>query len=633
MFCPNCGKTVPDSAKFCGSCGKALIDAGSFNIGAQQPEQPAQPVQPVEPVQPVQPIEPDQPEQPVQRSFFPQQETRSTFGGPEQDTVRQAFDSGFEEQPGQSQYGGYGYPPTEPVQPAQPEPPKKKKGLLIGGIIAAVIIIAAVAIALNFKAVSNAVMRTFASPESYYRHVEKQSLGDTIDSAMDIYDNTIYDNLAADKRTVTANATITVSEPARELIASLSNMDMAWLEQIDINEVVTMADGKMGINMDAALNGVAIATAEIVTEDEDIYFRVPEIRDDYAKLDQQDTAYYGVSSSYQDILSTLVQHSSEILPESNKLSKILNRYVDIYTENVDEVEKGSDTLEAGSVSQKYTTLTVNLKGDDLAEIIKAVCETAMEDDDLKEIITSAAKAAEEDPDNAWDGFVRQLENTKDNADSIGDRTEIEMTVYVDGKGDIRGRTIVIDDYTKLEYAAPEKGSEYGILLAMSEDGTEQYAFEGDGKGKEGSFVLKVQGLHILDITAEDFNKDDLKKGYLNGSFDVSLSSFVSGQLGSMANIPALRGLDLRDAHLTLDSKASKDKSSFTLRLMLGDDEYLAISGDSKASNGGKVEVPEDGMSAQDWVQKINATNLDTILDHLEDAGVPDNLLRMLFHGN
>ena len=47
MFCPNCGKNVPDGAKFCGSCGQPMIDTGKLDTGIQQPQKPAQPAQPV----------------------------------------------------------------------------------------------------------------------------------------------------------------------------------------------------------------------------------------------------------------------------------------------------------------------------------------------------------------------------------------------------------------------------------------------------------------------------------------------------------------------------------------------------------------------------------------------------------
>ena len=616
MFCPNCGKNVPDGAKFCGSCGQPMIDTGKLDTGIQQPQKPAQPAQP------------------VRQSFFPQ-DTAGSEGNavPETDTVRETIDRSVEQQHSQY-YDGTGY--TVPQQPPMQEPPKphkKKKGLLIGGIIAAVVIIAALVVALNFKFVSNAVMRSFASPESYYRHVEKQSTGDVIDSGTEIYDNTLMDNLATDSRTVTSNTTITVGEPVRELVESLTGQDMEWLQSVNINETVALEDGRLGINLDASLNGVAIAAAEIIADEGDIFFRVPEIREDYARIDQRTMGMSGVNIGTTSAMMTLLQDSSDVLPESNQLRKVFNRYVAVIADNIEDVEKGSDTLEAGSVSRKYTTLTVHLEDDDLARIIEALCDTAIEDEELETIICSAAETAGGDPDDIWEDLVDELENVRDRADNIAERTEIDMTVFVDGNGDICGRTVVINDYTKLEYAAPEDGSKYGIRLAVSRDDYEQFAFEGDGKNKEGNFELAVEGLHVLDIAATDFDRDNLKKGYLNGTFDISLSSFVGNQLGSELDLGGLRGLDLRDIHMVVDSSASKDKANVTMQLLLGDDEYLAISSENKASGGGKVSVPEDAMSAEDWVQKINATNLDSILDHLEDAGVPDNLLRMLFYGH
>ncbi|MBQ2203257.1 MAG: zinc ribbon domain-containing protein, partial [Oscillospiraceae bacterium] len=44
MFCPQCGKQIPDQSKFCPGCGATLTDA--VKAAVQQPqsfEQPAQP--------------------------------------------------------------------------------------------------------------------------------------------------------------------------------------------------------------------------------------------------------------------------------------------------------------------------------------------------------------------------------------------------------------------------------------------------------------------------------------------------------------------------------------------------------------------------------------------------------------
>ena len=63
MFCPNCGSSLPDNAKFCTNCGHSMPTASVQPAAAVQPDpmQYAQPVQPVQPMQPAQPVQYIQP--------------------------------------------------------------------------------------------------------------------------------------------------------------------------------------------------------------------------------------------------------------------------------------------------------------------------------------------------------------------------------------------------------------------------------------------------------------------------------------------------------------------------------------------------------------------------------------------
>jgi len=67
MFCPNCGKRIPDGSRFCGECGKPIAAAPAPATQAKPSPQPIQPQPAQQPIQqPVQP--PVQPpiQQPVQ---------------------------------------------------------------------------------------------------------------------------------------------------------------------------------------------------------------------------------------------------------------------------------------------------------------------------------------------------------------------------------------------------------------------------------------------------------------------------------------------------------------------------------------------------------------------------------------
>ena len=588
MYCGNCGAQLPEGARFCGSCGQPLVDPSKIDAGSDQ--------------------------QPEVQKFFTQPES-----------AQEPFVRG--------QGNGYPDPYDDGFAPA-PEPRKPKKiGWIIGAAAALVVIVAAVLVALNFKVVSNAWMRTFSSPESYYRHVEKQAMADVIDTGVDVYERTPAEH---DSYTSEVTTKIVVGEPVRELAESLVGLDMDWLESAGLWEKVTMHDGKMGLQLDVSLNESSIATADLVTDGEDIYFRVPDIRDDYARIDQRDLMGGGAVSvqSTRVTLLELAQNLPEIMPDSDRMEKMLNRYVEAIVDNIDDVDKTTQTLQADTVSQKCTALTVHLDEDSLARIIEALCDTALEDEELQQILMDLVEQIGQDPDEVWDELVEELEDVRDRADRIAEQVEIEMTVYVDGKGEIRGRTIVINDYETLEYAAPEQGSNYGLRLALTRDDFEQFVLEGSGKNDSGSFELLVEEMHILDITASDFDRDALEDGYLNGTFDIAPSPFVVNQLGNEVG-QELRGLnlDLDDVHLVVEARSKKDSGSIVLRVMMGEEEYLSVNMDSSVSyTGGEVDIPEDSISLENWTRNINISSLDVYLDRLEDAGFPSSLIRRLVYG-
>lgn len=127
-FCPNCGNQVDDSAKVCGYCGTPFV----------QPEAPAQPAQPQfqQPAQPQfeQPAQP-QFQQPAQPQF--QQPAQPQFQQPAQPQFQQPAQPQFQQPQYQQPYPQGGFAPAY----GQPQPAKKKTGLIIG-IIAAVVVIA-----------------------------------------------------------------------------------------------------------------------------------------------------------------------------------------------------------------------------------------------------------------------------------------------------------------------------------------------------------------------------------------------------------------------------------------------------------------------------------------------------------
>ena len=61
MFCLNCGKLIPDGAKFCAACGTPIQAEGGNATEAVKITETAAPVMPAEPVIPAAPVAPEAP--------------------------------------------------------------------------------------------------------------------------------------------------------------------------------------------------------------------------------------------------------------------------------------------------------------------------------------------------------------------------------------------------------------------------------------------------------------------------------------------------------------------------------------------------------------------------------------------
>lgn len=130
MYCPKCGNNIADeSTKFCSVCGYELNSAQQpkFKLASEQPQQSNMNNQ-----------------QPPNNGYGQSVYNPQPGGGYQQPVYNQQSGGGYQQPVYNSQPGG-GY-----QQPAGSQPPKQNTGLIIGVIIGAVVLIAAIVIFLIF---------------------------------------------------------------------------------------------------------------------------------------------------------------------------------------------------------------------------------------------------------------------------------------------------------------------------------------------------------------------------------------------------------------------------------------------------------------------------------------------------
>lgn len=620
MFCENCGSPLGESDKFCMKCGyripaaaepNAPSEAGATEILNQEAA--------VTMEMPINQEAASAQGIPVNPEAVPMQETPVS---PQTDW--QTASAAVEELP-------------------------RKKGFFRwhkGWVITVAVLAAgAVAAVVNASAINNFVHKTFSSPEKYYQFVEKRAMEDTAESIAANYQNYFLNNKDTDNQGVTASVELALTEEGSGWLsmAGLAGIDLSDLQSGKITLEMDKKDNLTGLRLLAGLNGMDIGALEFIMDldDQRLYAGIPDFNETMlelsGELDSETMGQDSGLSSYEEQTEQM-QALRKALPDRKELEKLLNRYIGVVLETIEDVEKGTETLEAEGVSQKCTALEVTLDGKSVEDIAKAIYEELEEDDEIKQIFMDAAEAldAEGDGEDLYGEFLDDMKSGLDDlGDEIEDGMEIVMTVYADSKGEVRGRKIELSsDYSSMELSSvmPRSGSKFGYELSLSGEGVTN-ALTGSGKYSgnkmNGDFELEISGASVLELSVKDFDTEKMKKGYPNGSVTISPSRQISALLGmSSASDDYGIASALSNLQLTLDMETSEKKEEIVLSLLFEEEKMASLTVSSESRKAKDVEVPvdtmevEDEMDFEEWLEDFDWKEL---VDRLEDAGLPSEL--------
>lgn len=522
---------------------------------------------------------------------------------------------------------------------------KYKIPAIIGG---AVLLLLIVLIA-NGARINNLVHKAFSSPESYYQFVEKKAMEDVYDLSGDLYDSFILESLNSTfNKSVSADMSVELGKDGEELLdlAGLAGVDLSWLKSVQGEMEFSIKDTIFSMGVGASLNKDDIVSGNVIMDMEngEMYLQIPELTKTYMGMYLEDTLgsydyrQYEQFKEQQEVNKDLVK----ALPSQSQAEKLLKKYTTIALKCVDDVSTGSKTLKVDGIQQKCTELKVTLDADTLQNMMEAVLEEMVEDSDLEKYIVNVAEVYGEDGDDIYENFQESIDFALDNLDrQISDDTRIIMKVYVDGKGNIKGRTIEWNDYRgdkqSISILMPQKGSKAGFEFSVNADG-EKIELSGSGKKSgnkvTGEYELKYNGTAILDITAKKLNTADLKKGQLNGEVGIKISS----KIGSLLNL-GYSGYGnymsmLTDLEFIINASSSKNSSKCKIKILYDDQDIATVSASVKTGKGSKASIPgsknvimvEDSDDALEWLEEIDWGK---VVSRLDKTDLPSEILDMI----
>lgn len=530
---------------------------------------------------------------------------------------------------------------------------RKKWPFVVLGIVALVGIL----VAANWARLFNFYKKAVSSPEEYYQYIEAKQVESMVDTYMNGYD-TYLEMLNTEDRSGSIDFTVELGDELRDII-EMAGVEIEWLESVNFGLDATLKDEVFRIGAIAGLNDVDILSGNMIMDfaDENMYFQIPELNEKYVGGSFED-----LDIEYDEDMFAVFDMFTEYLPETKDVEALLSKYITLVVEQFEDVEEETVKLEVGDVSQKCTALEVTIDTETAQKIAEAVLTEISGDKDLEELCKKVMGMAEEvgypaDVDELYDEFISEVESMLENIDELDmGETEIVMTVYVNGKGEVIGREIEVDD-VKFRYAMPQSGSKFEMECYVEMPDTfgsvayydsyydEDYepemikfGIEGEGKKKgdkiTGDFVVKFDSTAYLNIQVEGYNVEKAKKGEMVGTFTFTLPKSLMNALSEQAGSEMAMIASYLNYGLEIDMDTDSEGGTVAIAIV-DDDEFLVkLTMEMESGKGEKISIPSskdvvDAMDEDELEEWAEDFDLKGLIKKLEKAGVDDEYIEML----
>lgn len=502
----------------------------------------------------------------------------------------------------------------------------------------------------NSARLINSYHRNFSTPEEYYRWVERKTVQKNAKTLAEYYENYFLDYLRRYDSRTSGEIRLELGNAGREMMESVG-LD-PWFGEGSITCETIRRSGVEQSILGMEIEGKKLFSMDAVMDlrDEAVYLGFPGLTEKYLALD---TGEKDVIREFENVFDMepeeylrfmeLLEAFYRECPDKKQAEALANRYLELLLDSIDDVKiRMGKTVRVDSVAQTCTTLEIYLDKDDIRNMLSGFLKELKEDSEIESLLYQVFELVEEldsdagyyrDAEEFYEAFQDRIDEILDDMDYyITYHNELDMTVYVDDKGQIIGRTMEFPnswDEISVSYLFPHRGSRFGYKASVVVDG-EEMSISGSGKefGNkiDGNFTFKYDGNGIVDVEVENLNLKSLKKGYLYGRFTVTASSGIR-RLGDMGIVYSY----LSDLQLILN--ISMDGSFEELGIELREDRELwgALTMTVRSGSGKKISVPttkraifvDDDSDFADWWDTIEWEKL---IKNMDKAGMPSDTI-------
>ena len=583
MVCKTCGSQLNETDKFCRFCGTTVP-------AEAQPD----PVQPAAP-QPTPTYTPA-----PQATYTPA--PQATYTSAPQATYTPGQNVAAPQQPKAAKKGAH-------LKAAAPKKPKKPgKGLLIGGCIAAAVVMIALVVVLIIA--NNPTVKVGTAFKNSMNAFEKMGQVWNVDEVAEI----------SKKEAVSLSMDARINSVSDNIVYYYADALSGVGAKVDMD--VNLEGREMGMMASAYVGKTDLVTAMVSIEDEMLYLGAPDFLNDFYGANTEtlmrdlDNLGLGLGEAAGISINVfdLIEIVRDYTDDSEEMRQALAEAVTALAKEITVKKADKKTLKVGGESIKCQGYTVVIPQDAMEDLLDTVVDLTDKDpmemmekifksmslpEDITEELMSELRYSYSQPDYS------QLEEA---LETIGD---LELLVYVKS-GKVAG--VVYSEKiegTKVEISLYVGGDQYGnsIKLEMKVDGEKlTVESEGDHFAKSGTFTDKLTVKLPYDSSLK------LQTEYVPKSGDLEITCNVEDVKLSVEGVYTVADgaytLDLEDISLTangekqLSAGFSWEITDYSKRVKVSDARMLSDL-DMAALEDLAAELEGNAM---EWAMELMATH-------------------------
>ncbi len=427
--------------------------------------------------------------------------------------------------------------------------PKKKTGVKVAAISAGAVAVIAGGSAIAYNAsdfVKNQVKLATNDPAEYYAWVIEENASVLAKGVEESYKK--YLDNAEKGQSANVDLKFEPSEDAIDMLCDSvfgSDVDvesdpelsqaydlLTGIKSISVGADSAVKDGKTQAGAYVTLNDEKLLTVDAAVDAAsfDFFVRIPELTEKWLGMtleqemaEELDAELSGFMDSYTEMLS-----NPEDFISPSESADLINRYAAVLGSSIEDIEmEKKEKVDIADISVEYTVLTADIDGEAAYDVAKSFVQEASKDKTVKKLVTEKLEICSEDEyDELFDGALESLKTAKEGGEFEGEES-VEISMYVDATGKIRGIAAELDEEFSFTYACGKDGDKVGGELTFDVDG-ENVSAVLNATEKSGKYDGEIECKYTpyeddaveVSVEFDGFEIVDEEKGYMNGDITV-----------------------------------------------------------------------------------------------------------------